>query len=193
MSDIPDPVSDITATIYVGTSADGFIARTDNSVDFLDAIAPTKADGDLGFAEFMASVDVLVMGRNTFDFVMTMVENGAAWAYGDMPVIVLTTRPLDPPRPTVEAASLDPAMLLEELSYRGHKSVYVDGGMTAQAFLRAGLIDKIIITVVPVLIGDGIRLFGELDADLALTHEETIVFECGLTQTRYSTESATGD
>jgi dihydrofolate reductase len=156
-------------TVYCGVSLDGFLARPDGSVDFLEAFdPPVTEDGepdDLGFVEFLASVDVLVMGRNTFDFVM---DSGFDWPYGDTPVVVLTSRHLEIPAALaelVEPASLEPAELLDVLSSRFIEHVYLDGGYTVQSFLRAGLVDEIITTTVPILIGGGIALFGSLPDD----------------------------
>jgi dihydrofolate reductase len=178
----------ITTSVFVGTSVDGFIARRGGAVDFLgsaDAI-----DSDMGFADFMATVDVMVMGRNTYDTVIDIIDDpdGPDWPYGEMKVFVLTHRPVDV-RPelasVVETAALAPEPLLRELESRGYERVYVDGGQTVQSFLRDDLIDEIIITDVPVLIGGGIPLFGDLDADIRLGHVDSVVFENGCVQTRY--------
>lgn len=176
-------------TVYVGTSVDGFIARADHTVDFLDAGGPV--DGDMGFGQFFASVDALVMGRNTFDLV---IASGFDWPYGDTPVIVVTSRPVDVPqqlRDVVETSDLAPPELCAELSHRGLDHVYVDGGLTVQAWLRAGLVDDLIVTRVPVLIGAGISLFGDLAADIALRHVDTTVYENGCVQTHWRTDRPT--
>lgn len=173
--------------MYVGTSVDGFIARRDDGLDFLDLAEPV--DGDMGFGDFMASVDVLVMGRNTFDVLERFVtREGVDWPYGETPLVVLTSRDLDVPvqlAGKVEVSDLEPVALLEQLGRRGFEHAYIDGAAVIQSFLRAGLIDELIITKVPVLIGDGISLFGEIDADLMLDHAGTTVFENGCVQTRY--------
>ena len=177
----------IRTSVYVGTSVDGYIARPDGQVDFLDSAEPI--DDDMGYADFMASIDVLVMGRNTYDWVVDMVTADGVidWPYGEIPVIVLTHRHLDVPSAlvdVVEPTGLTPAALLRELDSRGFEHVYVDGGRTVQGFLRAGLIDELIITRVPVLIGQGISLFGDLSTDVMLHHVDTVVFENGCVQTR---------
>lgn len=170
------------ATVYAGVSVDGFIARADHTVDFLDAGEPPE--DDMGFGDFMASVDVLVMGRNTFDFV---VASGHDWPYGETPVVVVTSRPLAVPEgvTTVEATDLDPVALREELSARGLHHVYVDGGLTVQSWLRAGLATDLILTQVPVLIGEGLPLFGAIPADIALEHVDTTVSAGGYVQTHW--------
>ena len=175
----------IKTSVYVGVSVDGFIARPDGEVDFLDS----TESGDFGFADFLASVDALVMGRNTYDMV---IGSGVNWPYGDKPVVVLTHRDLEiPPHLTdaVEVSSLDSAELLEALAARGIEHAYVDGGQTIQSFMRAGLVDHLTVTQVPVLIGAGIRLFGELDTDVRLHHGETITFGNGFVQTHYNVVS----
>ena len=177
-------------TVYVGTSVDGFIARLDGSVDFLEAGGPV--DDDMGYGALMASIDVLVMGRNTFDFV---VNAGVDWPYGDTTVMVVTSRPLElggAPAETVESTALGPAELAAELEARGHRHAYVDGGLTVQAWLRAGLVDELVVTRVPVLVGDGIPLFGPLDHDVALEHVDTTVFGAGYVQSRWRPHPRTG-
>ena len=137
-----------------------------------------------GYDEFMASVDALVIGRNTFEIVLGF----GGWAYGTKPVFVLSTRPL-PPVPegaVVERMSGEPAAILAELEARGIGHVYVDGGITIQRFLRAGLIQRLIITRVPVLIGSGIPLFGALPRDVVLEHVATRQYPSGLVQSEYA-------
>jgi len=173
----------VKVSVFVGMSLDGFIARPDGALDFLDS--PEPVEGDLGFSALLASVDALVMGRATFDVLMAL---GADWPYGDTRVVVLSSRELDAPpalEGRVERASLAPDPLLDRLAAQGVEHVYVDGGRTALSFLQAGLVDEITLTVVPVLIGAGIRLFGELPADMRLRHAATATFPNGFVQTRY--------
>lgn len=169
----------IKGSVFVGTSLDGYIARTDGSVDFLSH----AGDEPHGFDEFIATVDALVMGRNTYDFI---VEHGE-WPYGDKPVFVISSRKLDAPPPVaiVERLSGTPGEIAAELGSRGIGHVYVDGGMTIRTFLRAGLIQRLVISKVPVLIGSGISLFGDLDQDVVLRHVATRQFESGLVQSEY--------
>jgi dihydrofolate reductase len=166
------------ASVFVGTSVDGFIARVNGELDFL----PPEPEPH-GYDEFMASVDALVIGRNTFDTVLGF----GGWAYGAKPVFVLSTRDL-PPVPegaVVERMSGEPAAILAELEPRGIGHVYVDGGITIQRFLRAGLIQRLIVTRVPVLIGSGIPLFGALPRDVVLEHVATRQYASGLVQSEY--------
>src|SRR6266850_1082928 len=166
------------ASVFVGISVDGFMARVNGELDFLPAEPEPH-----GYDEFMASVDALVIGRNTFEFVLGF----GGWAYGAKPVFVLSTRPL-PPVPegaVVERMSGEPAAILAELEARGIGHVYVDGGITIQRFLQAGLIQRLIITRVPVLIGAGIPLFGAIPRDILLKHVGTRQYASGLVQSEY--------
>lgn len=167
------------ASVFIATSVDGFIARVNGGLDFL----PPDGGEPHGYAEFIASVDALVIGRNTFETVLTF----DAWPYGDKPVFVLSTRALPPAPPgvVVERMSGDPADVVSQLDARGIRHVYVDGGITIQRFLRAGLIQRLIITRVPVLIGSGIPLFGALQHDIVLRHVGTRHYASGLVQSEY--------
>jgi dihydrofolate reductase len=168
----------VKATVFVGASLDGFIARPNGDLDWL----PHDPE-DHGYDAFIATVDALAMGRNTYDKVLTF----GAWPYGEKPVFVLSSRPL-PPTPAgavVEQIAGDPADIVSRLSSRGIGHLYVDGGITIQRFLRAGLIQRIVVTWVPVLIGTGIRLFGPTRCDIPLRHIGTRQFASGLVQSEY--------
>ena len=141
---------------------------------------------DCGYTAFMESVDVLVMGRKSYEKVMTFGE----WPYGDKPVVVLSSNPIDIPAHmanTVTHSSETPAKLHARLADQGTKRLYIDGGITIRRFLAAGLIDDLTITLIPVLLGEGLPLFGELEKDVELTHVETRAFDCGFVQIRYVT------
>jgi dihydrofolate reductase len=170
------------ASVFVGTSLDGFIARLNGAFDFLDA----GGNEPHGYEGFMATVDALVIGRNTYETVLGF----GGWAYGKKPVFVLSTRPLvpAPAEAIVEHMSGDPAAIVAQLSGRGIGHIYVDGGITIQGFLRAGLIQRLIITRVPVLIGSGIPLFGALPRDILLKHVATRQYTGGLVQSEYTVE-----
>ncbi len=161
-------------------SVDGFIARADHGLDFL---AVDTGGDDLGFGEFLDSVDAVVMGRTTFDVLSGF---DVPWPYGDRPVHVPTHRPLElaDDRPsTVVAVSGTPEEILTGVG--GARRVYVDGGATARSFLTAGLVDRIILTSIPVLIGSGSSLFGPLDDDIHLTLESMRAFPNGIVQREY--------
>jgi dihydrofolate reductase len=167
------------ASVFVGTSLDGFIARADGSLDFL----PPGGGEPHGYDEFMATVDALVIGRNTYDTVLAF----DTWPYAQKPVFVLSTRPLAkaPVDAIVEPIEAKPAQVVSLLEKRGIQHIYVDGGITIQAFLRAGLIQHLTVTRVPVLIGTGIPLFGATLRDIPLRHVATRHYASGLVQSEY--------
>ena len=167
------------ASVFVGTSLDGFIARPNGALDFLDA----GGNEPHGYDEFMATVDALVIGRHTFETVLGF----GGWAYGKKKVFVLSTRPLPqlPPGAVVERLAGEPQAIVAQLEARGIQHAYVDGGITIQRFLQAGLIQRLIITRVPVLIGAGIPLFAQLPRDIPLRHIATHHYQSGLVQSEY--------
>jgi dihydrofolate reductase len=167
-------------SVFVGTSLDGFIARPNGELDFL----PPGGGEPHGYEEFMASVDALVIGRNTFDVVLGF----DPWPYGDKPVFVLSARDL-PPLPAgavVKRLTGEPRNITSQLAALGFGHIYVDGGITIQRFLDAGLVQRIVVTRVPVLIGAGIPLFGPLRKDIHLIHVGTRHFSSGLVQSEYA-------
>ena len=170
------------ASVYIATSLDGFIARANGDLDWLPS-PEGPAGEDYGYAAFMKTVDVIVMGRGTYEKVMTF----GNWPY-ETPVVVLSSRNLALPAhvaASIETMSGPPAEIVARLESRGLQHAYVDGGATIQRFLEAGLIRRLIITRVPVLIGSGIPLFGPLTRDSQLRHVETRVFANGLVQSEY--------
>jgi dihydrofolate reductase len=168
------------ASVFVGTSLDGFIARHNGDFDFL----PEGGGEPHGYSEFIATVDVLVIGRNTFEKVLTL----DTWPYEGMRVVVLSNRTIDtsagsPGR--VERMSGSPPEIVSRLAASGAQHAYIDGGLTVQQFLRAGLIQRLIITRVPVLVGQGIPLFGSLPQDVKLRHVATQAYGSGLVKSEY--------
>src|SRR5580704_4331814 len=158
----------MTISVFIGASVDGFIARTNGDLDFL----PEGGGEPHGYVEFMAGIDALVIGRKTFETVLAF----PAWPYGDKRVVVLSSQPLDFSAVRggrVEQMSGIPADIVAQLEASGARHIYLDGGITIQRFLRARLVDRLIITRVPVLIGKGIPLFGSLPGDVCLTHVAT--------------------
>lgn len=167
------------ASVFVGISLDGFIARLNGALDFL----PKDGGEPHGYDEFIASVDALVIGRHTFETVLSF----GGWAYGEKPVFVLSSQPL-PPVPAgavVEHMAGEPNAIVRALEARGIRHAYIDGGITIQRFLQAGLIQRLIVTRVPVLIGSGIPLFGPLSHDIPLRHIATRHYQSGLVQSEY--------
>ena len=175
----------MTVSVFIGASVDGFIARRDGGLDWL----PEGGGEPHGYVEFMASVDALVIGRNTFEIVLGF----DPWPYGDKRVVVLASKPVDLSAVRggrVEQMAGTPAEIVARLAASGAHHLYVDGGITIQRFLSAGLIDRLIITRVPVLIGDGIPLFGPLPHDVRLDHVATSSYPSGLVQSEYRVERA---
>ena len=178
------------ASVYIATSLDGFIARENGDLDWLpgsdgSSVESNPEDGDFGYQAFMDSVDALVMGRNSFEKVLSF----GMWPYGNKRVVVLSSQltqlPDDLPE-TVELKSGSPTEVVQELAASGAPRLYIDGGKTIQAFLNAGLIQELIITRIPVLIGKGLPLFGPVHKDLQLRHVETRVFSNGFVQSKYA-------
>ncbi len=170
----------MTATVFVGASVDGFIARANGALDWL----PADGGEPHGYDEFIATVDAIVMGRKTFETVLTF----GAWPYGSKRVVVLSRRPVDLSAAQgglVEQMGGPPGEIVSRLAASGAHHLYVDGGITIQGFLRAGLIQRLVITRVPVLIGDGIPLFGALPHDIRLQHVMTRHYPSGLVQSEY--------
>lgn len=168
-------------SVFVGTSLDGFLARPDHALDFLD-----QGGGEPhGYDEFIASVDAIVIGRNTFEVVLGFPE----WPYSaDKRVIVLSSRPISfsaLPDVRVEQMSGEPAEIVAKLAADRVRHLYVDGGITIQRFLRAGQVDRLVISRVPVLIGQGRPLFGALSRDAHLRHVATQSYPGGLVKSEY--------
>lgn len=174
-NDLPSGVA------YVATSLDGYIARANGGLDWL----PTPPDGeDYGWSAFLQGIDAIVMGRSTFETVLSF----GRWPYGEIPVLVLSSTRKEVPEVVasrVELLDLGPRDVLRYLAERGAGRVYVDGGRTIQAFLREKLLDELVITTVPIVLGGGIPLFGPMDDALRLTHASTEVLPGGLVKSTY--------
>lgn len=173
-----------TCSVFCGVSLDGFIARPDGALDFLegDGTAPM---GDHGYEDFVSGIDAIVMGRNTFEVVLGFEQ----WPYTKK-VFVLSSGTVELARvkergADVELLNATPEEVVRQLAARGYKHLYIDGGGTVQRFLRAGLIDRLIVTHVPVLIGQGIPLFGTLEEDIPLKLVASRSFPGGLVQSEY--------
>jgi dihydrofolate reductase len=173
----------VKVSVYIATSLDGFIARKNGDIDWL-----TGGEGgeDYGYTEFISDIDHIVMGRNSFEKVLTF----GGWSY-EKKVIVLTSRDLTiPPELTekVEALHLSPRNLLHELNIRQSRHIYLDGGVTIQRFLREGLVNEMTITTIPVLLGEGLPLFGALHQDIHLKLLNSIAFQNGFVQNKYQVQ-----
>jgi dihydrofolate reductase len=175
----------ITASVFIATSLDGFIAREDGAIDWLmDANAAVPPEEDCGYAAFMKTVDVLLMGRNTYE----QVAGFDPWPYAGKRVVVLSSRPLGLRQGDdvlLESSTEPPDRLLRRLESEGCRHAYVDGGKVIQSFLARGLIDQITLTTVPVLLGSGRRLFGSLADDQALQLVSSRAYPFGFVQSTY--------
>jgi len=168
-----------TCSVFIGTSLDGYIARRDGGIDFLDLV--NDEGEDYGFAEFFASIDTLVLGRVTYETALGF----DPWPYADKRCVVLTRSQ----RTAVHGesfAAARPVDLVRRLGEEGSRRIYVDGGQVISSFLEAGLIDELTISIIPVLIGDGIRLFRGPFADHRLDLVLLRSFPSGLSQLRYT-------
>lgn len=178
------------ASVFIAASLDGFIARKDGGIDWLPTPDSDSEDGeDYGYNDFIKTIDAIVMGRNTYELVLTFDE----WYYGETPLFVLTTKGVEIPerlQKTVSQMSGSPKEIVQELAEEGYHNLYVDGGKTIQGFLNAGLIDEMTITTIPVLIGSGIPLFGSTDHDIHFHHIENNSFPNGLVQHKYKVKNS---
>jgi len=170
-------------SVFIASSLDGFIARPDGDIRWLHDGEPPPEGDDLGYGALMASIDVLVMGRHSFEKVLSFGD----WPY-EKPVIVLSRSLKEASeqlrsRVTIDASS--PQALMARLYREGVKHIYLDGGKVIQSFLRAGLVDDLCITTLPILLGRGIPLFGELAADIHLKHLGTQSWPNGFVQSTY--------
>jgi dihydrofolate reductase len=170
-------------SVYIATTVDGYLARDDGDVSWLDEYNQDP-DEDYGFGSFFSSIDCLVMGRKTFEKVLSFDE----WGYAGKHVVVLSHNEVEIPQDlasSVECMSGSPFEIAERLTRRGFQHLYIDGGTTIQGFLAARLVDTLILTEVPLLLGSGISLFGDLAEEIPLQHVGTQQFSTGLVQSEY--------
>lgn len=178
-------------SVFIATSLDGFIARANGALDWLHGDSGAGPPPEVGYQSFFDSVDALVMGRGTFEVVRAFPR----WPYGSKPVVVLSSGPIRIPAElsqTVEHMGGSPQEIVARLEARGWKHIYVDGGKTVQRFLAAGLIGRLIINRLPILLGNGIPLFGPLPGDVRLEHIRTQTYAGGMVQTEYRVLDAAG-
>lgn len=182
-------------TIHMAASLDGFIARTDGRTDWMETEDdfPGGESMDPEFVQdFLRSIDCYVMGSRTYETALGFDAKGLGWAYGDKPVFVLTTRSLPKARDTVELVSADLAHLLDERLRSAFPNIWIVGGSAvAGDAMRRGLADEVRYSVLPVLIGDGIRFFDRIDHDVALHLLEVKAYKNGIVALRHSVASPT--
>ena len=168
-------------SVFIATSLDGFIARQNGDIDWLVNAGDANDPEDYGYGAFIATVDCIVMGRNTFEKVLSFPE----WPYAGKRVVVLSRTLNTIPEQAAGKAELSAGpveALAAKLRAEGHDRIYIDGGKTVQSFLGAGLVTDMTITRIPILIGSGLPLFGELPGDIHLDHIETKTYRSGFVQ-----------
>ncbi len=168
--------------VYIATSLDGYIAKTDGNLDWLHEV-PNPEHTDFGFKDFMEQIDAVLMGRKTFETAVSFDQ----WPYSKK-VFVLSNTLTAIPEKLISKAELikgEPDHLLEKLDSTGFKSVYIDGGKTIQSFLEKDLIDDVIVTRIPIILGNGIPLFATMKNELRFEHVKTEVYLNTLVKSHY--------
>jgi dihydrofolate reductase len=186
------PTDDSRVTIHMVASLDGFIARKDGRVDWLetsDVYAAGESMDPASIEAFLKTIDCYVMGSRTYETALGFESKGFGWAYGDKPTFVLTSRELPRTRVTVEFHQGDLAPFLRELRSRFRSTWVVGGGAVSSECLRLGLVDEVRYSVLPILIGEGIPFFGKLDGDAPLHLAEVKAYKNGMLGLRYEVRS----
>jgi dihydrofolate reductase len=178
-------------TIHMAASLDGFIARRDGTVDWLETSDSFEGGETMSpeyVAEFLKTIDCYVMGSRTYETALDFEAKGLGWVYGDKPTFVLTSRQLEKTRDTVEFHSGDLAALVNERLKPAFGSIwFVGGGAVSGECLRLGLADEVRYSIMPILIGDGVAFFKGLDRDVALHLVEAKAYASGMVALRYET------
>lgn len=180
----------MTNYVYIATSLDGFIATSDGGLDWLEEI-PNPEQSDYGYAEFMKSIDAIVIGRKTFDKVLSFGQ----WVY-HKPVFLLSNSLTKLPEQIFGKAEIvrgDIKKIINQLNQNGYTNLYIDGGRVIQSFLQEDLVDEMIITRVPILLGKGVPLFGTLEQHLKFRHKKTEIYNDTLVKSYYIRDKNRGD
>lgn len=179
-------------SVFIATSLDGFIARNDGSVDWLDSSGNQEADlgdnSDMGFFAFFNSVDCIIMGRKTIDVLATMNLLPEQWPYGDKRIIMLSNTVKEVPHGlygNIEVFNGSIDDLVSKLKQEGHQHAYIDGGTTIRSFLNRHLIQEVIITKAPISLGEGIPLFEESSKYFELVERSILEYPNGFKQYHY--------
>ncbi len=170
-------------TVFIARSLDGYIADKNGGLDWLSSV-PNPEHLDLGYEKFMNAMDAIVMGRTTFDMVCSF---DIEWPY-HIPVFVLSSSLKSLPEEFEDKAEIVKGPLsaiLEVIHKKGSSQLYIDGGVTVQNFLKEDLIDELIITTIPILLGGGVPLFGELPKEMEFEHVESVLFLDAIVQDCY--------
>ncbi len=179
-------------SVYIATSADGYIALPDGGVDWLHTSGNLEADmddEDMGFLNFINSVDCMIMGRKCMEVIASMNLTTEQWPYGNMRIVVLSNTVKEPPeslRGRVNMYSGSIPDLMIALESEGFEHAYIDGGSTITSFINFKLIDQMIITKAPILLGEGIPLFGKIKHRPKLENAETRAFKNDFVQVKYN-------
>lgn len=188
------------ATVFMAMSLDGFIASLDGDVAWLDQCgvpdAPMGDAADMGFVQLMQSVDCLLMGRGTAEKLASFQLTAAQWPYGDTPIYILSNSlPAVPPALAANARLLRGSLTqaLAELSSRGHLLLYVDGGALVRSCIEAGLVQRLVVTIAPIILGQGIPLFAGLSAPVKLNQCAATRYANHFVQLEYTIEPAVGN
>jgi len=188
---------DSLVTVHTAASLDGFIARRDGRVDWLETTDEFVGGDTLdpGFVEaFLKTIDCYVMGSRTYETAMSFEAKGFGWTYGDKPTFVLTSRDLPRIRDTVEFYSGDLVQFVNgRLRPRFRTIWFVGGGVVSGECLRLGLADEVRYSILPILIGDGIPFFEKLDRDIALHLAEVRAYKSGMVELRYEVRRRHGE
>ena len=179
-------------SVHIATSADGYIATSGGGVDWLQSAGNPDADmstnPDMGFNDYIESVDCMIMGRKCMEVISSMNLSPDQWPYGDIHIVVLSKSITEPPKNLqgkVEMFSGDIPELVNALDGKGFNHAYIDGGATITSFLNLKLINEMTITKAPVLLGEGIALFGELNSQIKLQGAEATAFPNDFIQMKY--------
>lgn len=179
-------------SVFIATSADGYIATKRGDVDWLEKAGKADADmgenADMGFGSYLASVDCMVMGRKCMEKISSFNLSPEQWPYGDIPIFVLSNTLKNAPenmRDKVEMYSGEIQALVSLLESKGYKHAYIDGGATITAFINQELIDEMIITRAPVLLGEGISLFGKIRSPIKLEDSQAKAYPNDFIQVQY--------
>jgi dihydrofolate reductase len=176
-----------TVNVYIAVSVDGYIAKEDGDIGWLDEASQNiPKEEDCGYYDFFKDIDCLIMGRNTYEKVLTF----GKWPY-EKPVIVLSKKGVTIPKELMDKVSqtnMTPKELVNKLVKNENKKLYIDGGKTIQSFISENLVDRLIITTIPILLGKGIPLFGSNNQEIWLKHIESIAYPFGFVKSIYLTK-----
>ncbi len=171
-------------SVFMAISVDGYIARKNGDIDWLPKNNASQPDEDFGYLDFFSTVDALIMGRHTFEKVLAF----DTWPYDEKDVYVLSSGNVEIPtgiQSTVRTLSETPNAIVEKMEEMGYDHIYVDGGETVRGFLREVLVDDLILTTIPILLGEGIPLFKGEGKELNLELIKSVKYSNGLVKNHY--------